>query len=94
MFIALMAAAMVQAEVMRMRPLTWTPMMSRRLVSMTSGMSAIGMPKESTTWLRTSALVGFMPMAMTMSAGIIVSPRRRNRGILRLMNPPITTWPA
>ena len=78
-----MAMAMVQAEVMRVRPLTWTPMMSRRLVSITSGMSAIGMPKESTTWLRTSTLVGFMPMARTTSAGIIVIPRRRSRGILR-----------
>ncbi len=34
------------------------------------------MPKESTTWLRTSALVGLTPIARTTSAGIIVIARR------------------
>ena len=53
----------VQAMMMVARRLTWTPMTSRRLVSMTSGMSARGMPKESTTWLSTSTLVGLRPTA-------------------------------
>ena len=34
-------------------------MMSRRRVSSSSGTSANGMPNDSTTWLSTSASVGF-----------------------------------
>ena len=90
----LMAMAMAQAEMTSVRPLTWIPMMSRRPVSMTSGTSASGMPKESTTWLSTSTLVGLIPMASTASAGIIVIARRSARGIWNLMKPAITIWPA
>jgi hypothetical protein len=52
------------------------------------------MPKESTTWLSTSTLVGLIPTARTASAGIIVTARRSIRGIWTLMKPAITTWPA
>ena len=62
---------------------------------MTSGTSASGMPKESTTWLSTSTLVGLTPMARTASAGIIVIARRQQPGgCWKLMKPAITTWPA
>ena len=57
-------------------------------------MSANGIPNDSTTWLMTSARVGSTPIAMTMSAGTIVTKRLRKSGIRRLMNPCITTCPA
>ena len=62
---------------------------------MTSGISAKGIPNESTTWLITSTREGSSgsPMAITTNAGIIVTARRTNSGIRRLMNPCITTWP-
>ena len=41
------------------------PMTSRRLAMITSGMRANGMPNESTTWLMTSAWVGFSPIPST-----------------------------
>ena len=41
---------------------TRSPMTSRRLVNMTSGMSANGIPNESTTWLITSVRDGSTPM--------------------------------
>ncbi len=64
-----MMAATLHAMIVVVRQLTWTPITSRRLVSMTNGTSPSGMPKESTAWLRTSALVGFMPTARTAIAG-------------------------
>ena len=39
-----------------------SPITSRRLVNMTSGMSANGIPNESTTWLMTSVRDGSTPM--------------------------------
>jgi hypothetical protein len=60
-------------------------------VSITSGTSASGMPNESTTWLSTSASVGFIPAASTAIAGIIVIARRSMSGTRTLMKPAITT---
>ena len=76
------AAAMLAATVV-IRRLTRPPMMSRRRVSSRSGTSANGMPNDSTTWLSTSASVGFTPIARTTSAGSIVTRRRRTIGIVR-----------
>ena len=81
------------ARVVR-RLLTWTPITSRRQVSITSGISASGIPNESTTWLSTSASVGFMPAARTAMAGTMVIARRSTSGMRTLMKPPMTTWPA
>ena len=58
------------------RRLTRTPMISRLLVNITSGISANGMPNESTTWLITSVRSGSKPIAITTNAGIIVTIRR------------------
>src|ERR1022692_483982 len=69
-------------------------MMSARRVSTTSGTSANGMPKESTTCEITRLPVGGSPSSSTTSAGSMVSPRRTNNGIRRRMNPCMTTWPA
>ena len=52
---------------------------ARRRVSSTSGTSANGMPKDSTTWLITSARVGLAPIASTISAGAIVIARRSDQ---------------
>jgi hypothetical protein len=52
------------------------------------------MPKDSTTWLSTSAFVGSVPTASTTSAGAIVTRRRSAIGIVRAMKPCMTTWPA
>ena len=60
----------------------------------TRGTSANGIPNESTTWLITSALVGFKPTPSTIRAGARVIARRRKIGIRRRMNPCMTTWPA
>lgn len=75
-------------------PLTWAPITSRRPVSTTSGISANGIPNESTTWLSTSAPVVLTPSARMISAGSIVTVRRTTMLILTAMNPAITTWPA
>ena len=62
-------------------------------MNQTSGISANGIPNESTTWLSTNVRVGLRPIAATISAGSIVTSRRTKIGICRLMNPCITTWP-
>ncbi len=87
-------AATTDATTVVARRLTSAPMMSRRRVSSTSGTSANGMPKDSTTWLITSAREGLTPSPSTISAGAIVIARRRTSGIVRSMKPCITTWPA
>ena len=87
-------AAIAQAILVVSGWFTWAPITSRRLVSRTSGISAKGMPKDSTTWLRTSALVGLTPRASTTRAGIIVTRRRTYREIRSLTKPDMTTWPA
>ena len=66
-------------------------MMSRRLVNITSGISANGIPKERMTWLITSVRDGSSPIAITTNAGIIVTKRRTNSGIRRWMKPCMTT---
>src|SRR5439155_16059050 len=86
--------AIAQATAVVRRLLTCTPMTSRREVSMTSGISANGIPNERTTWLRTSALVGLTPIASTTSAGSIVMTRRTISGMRRLTKPAMTIWPA
>ncbi len=63
-------------------------------MKITSGISANGIPKLSTTWLITSVRDGSTPIPITTKAGIIVTARRTKIGICRLMNPCITIWPA
>ena len=58
MFIPMIMTPRLQAKMVVTRGLTWAPVTSRRQVSSTSGTRANGMPKDSTTWLRTSASVG------------------------------------
>lgn len=58
MFIPMIMTARLEAKMVVTRRLTWAPVTSRRQVSSTSGTRANGMPKDSTTWLRTSASVG------------------------------------
>ena len=70
------------------------PISDRLRQNMTSGMSANGIPNDSTTWLRISAFEGLTPIAMMMRAGIIVIVRRSQSGIWRWMKPCITTCPA
>jgi len=69
-------------------------MIFRFAVKITSGISAKGIPNESTTWLSTSVREGSAPMPITISAGSIVTSRRTQTGIRRRMKPCITTWPA
>src|SRR5919197_1511177 len=88
-----MSAATTTAATVVARWFTRTPMTSRRLVKRTSGMSANGIPKESTTWLITSVRDGSTPIPTTMSAGSIVTRRRTATGICRRMKPCMTTWP-
>jgi hypothetical protein len=71
-----------------------SPMTVRWLVSRNSGMSAKGMPKDSTTWEMTSAWVGSTPMASTTKAGIRVMVRRSSSGIRRRSRPSMMTAPA
>jgi len=52
------------------------------------------MPNESTTWLNTRARDGSTPIASTISASVIVTSRRTSSGIVRAMNPCMTTCPA
>ena len=75
----MISAATTHAATVVTRRLTSAPMTSRRRVSSTSGTSANGMPKDSTTWLMTSARVGSSPMASTISAGAIVIARRSDQ---------------
>ena len=70
-------------------------MTSRRRVSSTSGTSANGIPKDSTTWLITSDARRVEPDGEH-------DQRRRHRdqrgaaasGIVRAMKPCMTTWPG
>jgi hypothetical protein len=62
-------------------------------VNQTSGISANGIPNESTTWLITRVRDGSRPIAATTSAGTIVTRRRTNSGICRSMKPCMTTCP-
>src|SRR5690348_15143041 len=93
-FIAVITPTAANANTVVRRVLTWDRMTSRLLVNIRSGTSAKGIPNESTTWLSTSASVGLRPAASTIRAGSIVIARRSSSGILRLMKPAITTWPA
>jgi hypothetical protein len=69
-------------------------MTSARRVSRIIGTRANGIPKASTTWEATIVLVASSTSARTIHAGVIVTARRTNSGMRRLMNPRITTWPA
>src|SRR5262245_43653767 len=80
-FRQMMTAAIAHAATFVSLVFTREPMRSRRLVKMTSGTSANGMPKERTTWLMTRARLGSTPMARMMSAGARVIARRRKSGI-------------
>ncbi len=53
---------------------------SRRLVKMTSGISAKGIPNDRTTWLMTRVPVMLCVNAITTNAGAIVTARRTNSG--------------
>src|SRR5215212_12191865 len=92
-FRQMMTAAIAHAATFVSLVFTSEPMRSRRLVKMTSGTSAKGMPNESTTWLSTSARLGSTPIARMISAGKSVIARLRKSGICRRMNPCMTTWP-
>src|SRR5262245_20996872 len=92
-FRQMMTAAIAHAATFVSLVFTREPMRSRRLVKMTSGTSANGMPKERTTWLMTRARLGSTPMARMTSGGARVSARRRKSGIGGWMKPCITTWP-
>ena len=76
------------------RRLTSGPMMSARRVSSTSGTSANGMPKDSTTCEITRLSVAGRPSPSTTSAGSMVSPRRTHSGMRRRTKPCMTTCPA
>ena len=65
----------------------------RLLVKRTSGTSAKGIPKESTTWLKTSAWVGLTCRASSARAGSMVTARRAISGTRRFTKPAITTCP-
>ena len=91
MFSATITAATAHATTVVSRRLTSSPISERSRVKRTSGISAKGIPNESTTWLSTRADVAFTPTAMTISAGAIVIVRRRNSGIRRWMKPCMTT---
>ena len=70
------------------------PSSSRRVVSRTSGISANGMPNDSTTWLSTSASVGSTPSSRMMSAGISVTSRRASSGMCTCSSPCMISAPA
>jgi hypothetical protein len=70
------------------------PMTLARLVSQASGISACGIPKESTTWLITSARVGSAPRATTTRAGSTVTRRRSHSGTVPCRKPRMIVWPA
>ena len=66
----------------------------RRLVSSSSGISANGSVKLSTTCDRIRIFSGSSPTAMTMIAGMIVISRRRKMGNLIFRKPSMMTCPA
>jgi hypothetical protein len=68
-------------------PLAMLPMTSRREVSQISGMIAKGSVIDRITWLRISVDSVFTPRPITISAGIIVSSRRKKMGTFHPMNP-------
>ena len=63
-------------------------------VNIRRGTMAKGRPKLSTTWLITSVRVGSSPIAITISAGAVVTSLRTYTGILRLTKPCMMTCPA
>ena len=67
----MISAVTTPAAATTSRRFTSWPMSVRLLVKNSSGTSANGRPKERKTWLRTSALDGSKPTAITISAGII-----------------------
>src|SRR3954469_8481539 len=87
MFSATITAATAHATTDVSRRLTSSPISDLSRVKMTSGISANGIPNESTTWLRTSAADALTPIAMMTSAGAMVIVRRRKSGIRRWMKP-------
>lgn len=88
-----MRATTTEATAVVERRLTNAPIMLRLRQKIKSGMSAKGMPKESTTWLITNARLGLRPTAITSKAGAMVTKRRKNSGMRRFMKPCIMTWP-
>src|SRR5260221_10653653 len=73
---------------------TSVPIRSRRRVNMIRVITGRGRAKLRTTWLITKVLVGFKPIAATITAGIIVTTRRTQIGIVKPTNPCIITCPA
>ena len=87
----MISTAIPAARTVVTRRLTSVPINERSRQNQSSGMSAKGIPNESTTWLSTSAREASTPSAMMTSAGAIVIARRRKSGIRRRMKPCITT---
>ena len=72
----------------------YRPSTLRLAVSGTSGISANGMPNESTTWLSTSERVGSKPSPRITSAGISVTSRRASSGTRTCSRPCMISAPA
>src|SRR5216683_257281 len=73
---------------------TREPIRSRRRVNITRVITGSGRTKLRTTWLITRVLVGLKPIAATSTAGIIVTSRRTQMGIVKPTKPGMITAPA
>src|SRR5260370_9375493 len=67
---------------------------SRRRINITSVITGSGRTKLSTTWLITNDCVVLKPSRTTRTAGIIVTNRLTQMGIVKPTKPCIITWPA
>src|SRR5436189_159421 len=98
-FSAMMMAAVSVASIVSQRGATNGPILGRLAVNITSGTTANGSCRLSTTWLKISNWpVAFSPaQIVTMTAGtmaIIRVTMRRSHGAMRkLRKPSITIWP-
>lgn len=70
------------------------PIISRLLVIIIIGMMAKGRAKLKKTWLITNAFMGFIPIAIIIMAGAIVTIRLILVGILIFIKPSMTVSPA
>ncbi|PHP53719.1 hypothetical protein BW737_000615 [Actinomyces ruminis] len=91
---AIMSAAAAWDVQRSTTPSRHRPMICFEPVARMSGTIASGIPKESTTWLSTSAQVGSAPTAMMISAGTRVTARRASRGTRTCRSPAMISLPA
>ena len=75
-----MSAAAARAVQRSGAPSRHRPMSASEPVARMRGTIASGIPKDSTTWLSTSAHVGSAPTPMMTSAGMSVTARRSSSG--------------